>query len=699
MVKLGVFLLARLWPALAGSEAWIWIVGTAGLVTLVLGAYAAIFQHDLKGLLAYSTISHLGLMTVLLGLNSRLALVAALFHVMNHATFKATLFMAAGIIDHETGTRDIRRLSGLRRFMPVTAALAMVSAAAMAGVPLLNGFLSKEMFFSETLAVEGPVPALNRALPYVAVAWGMFSVAYSLRFIHGVFFGPAPSGLERAPAEPARWMRFPMELLVLACLLVGVLPALTVGPVLHAAATAILGPETPAYSLSVWHGVTLPLMMSMAALLGGALLYLPLRKYLALGRDTTPLLPPVEGRRIFDAVLVALSWRWARLVQGALGTRRLQPQLRWVVVAALVAACWPLYQRGLEWGPLPATRADAAFVLLWIAGGACAVAAAWQAKFHRLAAVVLVGGAGVVVCVTFAWLGAADLALTQLLVEIVTTVLLLLGLRWLPKRVPFAWTRDGALRALPRRSRDLLLAALSGAGMAALVYAVMSRPLPETVSRFHLEQALPGAGGANVVNVIIVDFRGFDTLGEIAVLGVVALTVYALLRRFRPPSESIEGRALPLQSHAEDLHVAAVLMRLMFPLAVVMAAYLLLRGHDLPGGGFVAGLTLSIGVILLYMASGTQWAEDRLAIRPLRWIGIGLLTALATGIGSWFFGHAFLTSHTARLRLPLIGEMHLPSAFLFDFGVFTLVVGATGLILIALAHQSTRAHRAAPTEG
>src|SRR4029079_8672694 len=212
---------------------------------------------------------------------------------------------------------------------------------------------------------------------------------------------------------------------------------------------------------------------------------------------------PVEGRRVFDVVLVTLSWRWARVVQQALGTRRLQPQLRWVVVAALIAAGWPVYRRGLEWGPLALTPMDWTFLLMWIAGAACALGAAWQAKFHRLAAVVLMGGAGLVVCLTFVWLGAADLALTQLLVEIVTTVLLLLGLRWLPKPVPSAGTRAGALRALPRRSRDFLLAVASGAGLAALAYAVMTRPLPESVSRFFLEQALPGGGGTNVVNVII----------------------------------------------------------------------------------------------------------------------------------------------------------------------------------------------------
>src|SRR6202008_1849507 len=158
MVKAGVFLLARLWPVLSGTDLWFAIVCSAGLASLLVGAYAATFQRDMKGVLAYSTISHLGLITLLLGMNSTLALVAAVFHMLNHATFKASLFMATGIVDHETGTRDLRRLGGLYRVMPITATLAMVSAAAMAGVPLLNGFLSKEMFFAETIFAGEALP-------------------------------------------------------------------------------------------------------------------------------------------------------------------------------------------------------------------------------------------------------------------------------------------------------------------------------------------------------------------------------------------------------------------------------------------------------------------------------------------------------------------------------------------------------------
>ena len=697
MVKLGVFLMARLWPVLSGTDAWIWIVGTAGLITFCFGAYTAIFQQDLKGLLAYSTISHLGLITLLLGLNSPLACVAAIFHMLNHATFKASLFMATGIIDHETGTRDIRRLSGLYRFMPITATLATVAAAAMAGVPLLNGFLSKEMFFAQALDVEGPLPWLDRALPYIVTIAAMFSVAYSVRFIHGVFFGPAPVGLPREPHEPPRWMRLPIDVLVVACVVVGVLPAQTIGPLLGVAVQSVLGDATPAYRLSPWHGFTLPLLMSALALAGGLALFVGLRARFARGDKRTPFLPSIDARRVFDVVLVTLSWRWARTLAGWFGTERLQPQLRWLVLLAIAAPLWPVYHFGLDLRGPAATPLDPALAIAWVVGAACAVTAAWQAKFHRLAALILAGGAGLVTCLTFVWFSAPDLALTQLLVEIVTTVLMLLGLRWLPKRLPRRWSWAAVRIALPRRLRDLAIATVAGSGLATVAYAAMTRGPNETISGFFVTRAYPEGGGTNVVNVILVDFRGFDTLGEIAVLAVVAVAVYSLLRRFRPARESMESppqqRAQTARTAADDLLVPAVLMRGMFAAIAVFALFLLFRGHNLPGGGFAAGITLAVGFILQYMAGGTRWFEERIELRPVALMGVGLAIAAATGAGAWLFAHPFLTSHVAHIELPLIGALHFPSAFLFDIGVFLLVVGATALFLIALAHQSLRAHR------
>jgi multicomponent K+:H+ antiporter subunit A len=249
---------------------------------------------------------------------------------------------------------------------------------------------------------------------------------------------------------------------------------------------------------------------------------------------------------------------------------------------------------------------------------------------------------------------------------------------------------------------------------------MLTRSAPQSISPFFLSRALPEGGGTNVVNVMLVDFRALDTMGEITVLGAVALTVYALLRRFRPPRESVappsQQRAISddLQTDlvnprtAKDtavgyLAVPAVLARLMLPIAGLVAVHLFMRGHNLPGGGFVAGLVVAIALIAQYMVAGAQWVEARTNPHPARWIAAGLAIVAATGLGSLAWGYPFLTTHTAHFTLPVIGEIHVPSAILFDAGVFSAVIGATLLTLIAIAHQSIRAHRqdapAAPSGG
>jgi multicomponent K+:H+ antiporter subunit A len=702
MVKAGVFLLIRLWPVLAGTDEWTWLLGTAGVCTLLLGSFYAIFQNDMKGLLAYSTISHLGLIVVLLSIGTQLSVVAAIFHTMNHALFKASLFMAVGIVDHEARTRDMRQLRGLRRAMPHTAALAIVASAAMAGVPLMNGFLSKEMFFAETMLVGGTE---NWWMSVAALMMGLFSVVYSLRFI-SVFFGPLATSLPSKPHEPPRWMRVPIECLVLLCIAVGVMPERAVGAVLAVAAHAVLGPTIPEYSLAMWHGVNLPLLMSGVALGGGALAYLLLRNRFGLAqRDRVPLLHRVKGAQFYESTLLGLSQGAAWLLRWT-GTRRLQPQLL-VLVAAMVAVPLIVAQPWQAFAAPNLAGADPLFALLWLIGAGCAVAAAWKAKYHRLAALALVGGTGLVTSVTFLWLSAPDLALTQLMVETVTTVLILLGLRWLPPRLRPARLATGIPRASwLRRARDGLVAAAGGIALAAASYAVLTQPAVPSIRDFFVLRALTEGGGANVVNVLLVDFRGFDTLGEITVLSAVALTVYALLRRFRPAPESI---AIPMQQasdvdpaisqkagqQARDgyLMVQAVYLRFLLPVMGVIAVYFFMRGHNLPGGGFVAGLIFATALIVQYMVAGTEWVESHLRLRPHRWIGWGLLTACGTGAGAWLLGYPFLTSHTAHVTLPLLGVLHLPSAFVFDLGVFLVVVGTTMLILVALAHLSLRSRR------
>jgi len=705
MVKAGVFLLARLWPALYGTDLWFWLVCGAGAASLLIGAFAATFQRDIKGVLAYSTISHLGLITLLLGMNNELALVAAVFHMMNHATFKASLFMAAGIVDHETGTRDIKRLSGLRHAMPITATVALVAAGAMAGVPLLNGFLSKEMFFAESL-VTGAATGLEFTLPAVATIAGIFSVAYSLRLIHQVFFGPVAEDLPRPPREPTRGMLLPSALLVVTCLLVGMLPMRTLGPLLETAARSILGANLPEYQLAVWHGFTISLLMSFVALSGGIAFYVWL--YVR-GRvmQPTPLLARFDAKRMFDVANVVIL-RGADRVVDLLYSRRLQPQLLLIVGIAFVAGFLPFAAGGWSRGNAPLTPVDPVFALLWIGGGVCAIGAAWQAKFHRLAALIMLAGAGLVTCLTFAWFSAPDLALTQLSVEVVTLVLLLLGLRWLPRRVALDDARRRTLRARARRARDGTIAVIAGAGMAALAFALLTRPPVPGLAPFFVANALEPAGGRNIVNVILVDFRGFDTFGEITVVGIVALIVYALLRRFRPAPDSIgvpraqrEGAARDAAFGRPDellprgtMQIPAALVRLLLPLAWLVSLYFLLRGHNAPGGGFVGGLVMATAIITQYMAGGTIWVESRLRLHPQLLIAFGLLAAAAAGAAAWLGSRPFLTALAADLHVPVIGDVHVSSVLLFDLGVYMLVIGATVLMLVALAHQTLRSPRA-----
>ncbi len=714
MVKAGIYLMIRLWPVMSGSESWYYVVSLAGLLTFLIGGIFAVMQNDLKGILAYSTISHLGLITLLIGLSTPAALAAAIFHVFNHATFKASLFMAAGVIDHETGTRDVRRLSGLMRYMPFTGTLAIIAAGAMAGVPLLNGFISKEMFLTETLEFHTG-SWFDRALPLLATIGSAFSVLYSVRFIHQVFFGPPPKDLPREPHEPVIWMRLPIEFLVAICLIVGIIPGIVVGPLLNTAVAPLLGGLALDLDLAVWHGFTPALLLSTLALVGGVVGYMLLYRYLG-NRDysTVPWAGRVRARQLFDVAMNTL-FSVATAFTRFFGTRRLQPQLLLLMAVVVLAGVSPfVLERALGRpgvpliGSLPLTELDPAFVALWAFGIASAIGAAFLVKFHRLAALILTSGVGLVVCLTFVWLSAPDLAVTQLVVEIVTTVLLLLGLRWLPQHFEGVRSRGTIVRARLRRSRDLIVAVAAGGGLATLSYSAMTHPTVDGISSFFLRNSYEGGGGTNVVNVLLVDFRGFDTMGEITVLAIVGMTVFALLRRFRPAREvlgkpkqqvrqteldrALEGREVG-DTAADYLYVPRVAMHLLFPLITLFAIFLLMRGHNEPGGGFAGGVTMAIAFILQYMASGTRWVEERLRILPLRWVGAGLLVAAATGIGSWLFGMPFLTSAHRYVTLPLIGEVHLVSALFFDLGVFLLVIGATVLMLIALAHQSIRKPR------
>ncbi len=675
MVKAGLFLMARMWPVLAGTPEWFYIVATTGLVTMALGAIIALFKDDLKGLLAFSTVSHLGLITMLLGFGTKLAAVIAVFHIINHATFKAALFMSAGIVDHEAHTRDIKRLGGLRHLMPVTFTIALVAALSMAGIPPFNGFLSKEMMLEET--VHTVWAGSHYFVPGLALVAALFSAAYSFRFIVHVFFGPKRDDYPSTPHDPGVGMWLAPAFLITLVILIGLFSAKIAGPLVAVAAGAVIGGgELPYYSLKLWHGFTPALYMSIVAVTGGALLLAAHGPVMRAWNAA----PRPEAKAIFDALMEAL----ARLAKGITDGLHNGAITRYgaIMVAFTVALGWYAYSTG-DTGP--ATRAVMAIdpipALGWLSLVLATVLIVLR-HHNRLLALILIGVVGLVVSMSFNYLSAPDLALTQLSVEVVTIVLMLLALNFMPKETPI---ETPALTRL----RDGAIAVVAGLGSGGLIYALMTRDFAApTISEFHLANSYKGGGGTNVVNVILVDFRGFDTFGEIIVLGIAALVIYAL-------TEAVLGTRVrayllnrkPDLPQAGDAHpmMMVVATRVMMPLALMVAAYIFFRGHNLPGGGFIAGLVAAIAVIMQYMASGFSWTSERQRFYYHGIIGSGVLIAAATGIGAWFNDMPFLTSAFGYIHWPPLKEFEWATAALFDLGVFLAVVGAVLLALESLS--------------
>jgi multicomponent K+:H+ antiporter subunit A len=692
MVKAGIFLLARLTPVIGGTDLFMAMVTTTGLVTMLFAAFIAIFKHDLKGVLAYSTISHLGLITFLIGLGSPLAAVAAVFHVLNHATFKAALFMTAGIIDHETGTRDLRQLGGLWRFMPWTATLAMVASAAMAGVPLFNGFVSKEMFLTEAVAFAAP-GGWRWTVPALAALAALFSVAYSVRLVHDMFFNGPPNAMPNPePHEPPLGMKAPVALLAVICVVVGLAPALTLGPLVQVAATAMLGQTPPDYRLAIWHGLNLPLLLSMLALAGGAAAYFGVSRSKKLhGISSESWFGLFTGAEIYQRSLSRLFATSGR-VTALLETGSLQRYISWLLMATLAVVAASLFSGNtLGTGSRSLLPLTLPALVLWLL---LLAACGWLVLRHhdRFQSVIVVGAVGLVTALTFVSFSAPDLALTQLTVEVVSTVLLLMGLALLPQRSP----RESSSA---HKLRDAALALTAGAGMAWLAWVMLTRD-HDSIAWYFLNQSAIAGGGTNVVNVILVDFRGYDTLGEITVLGIAAVGVLALMDGMRVRRGTVDenGQAWTFAAQPLMLRVAAGLV---LPLALVVTLYIFMRGHNLPGGGFIAGLITAVALVLQYMALGQSRAESLLrargGLRFVRAIGIGLGIAGLTGAGAWLFGQPFLTSAHGNPVLPLLGELPLATAALFDLGVYITVVGSTLLTLSTLGLATREPSASVPT--
>lgn len=541
MVKAGIYLVARLSPVFAESPVWLWLVAGFGIVTLFWGSFSAVKQTDLKSILAFSTVSQLGLIMSLLGIGAAalhfktvddsfytVATTAAIFHLINHATFKGSLFMVVGIVDHETGTRDIRKLGGLMSFMPITFTLAIIGAFSMAGLPPFNGFLSKEMFFTGMIRVlEMDIFNLSTwGILFPILAWvaSIFTFIYSMILVFKTFTGKyKPEEHDKEPHEAPIGMLISPIILASLVVIFGFFPNLLshsfISPAMASILPSLLGPEN-VFDIHIyfWHGFNIELFMTLGVISIGTLLYVTYNKW----SKIYGIFPEkLALNRFYDGTLELAQ-------QSSMGITRLYMNGFIRTYLVYIFTFFILSLAGtLIWKEAFAfDTSDASTVRFYeIVMAILIVIATISILFakSRLTSIILLGAVGYTVALFFVVFRAPDLALTQLVIETVSVALFLLCFYHLPK-----------LKKEESRIRFKLTNALISVGVGAVVTAIAlsahSNKYFSSISQYYIENTYEKAAGKNMVNVILVDFRGFDTLFEICVLGIAALGIYAMVK-------------------------------------------------------------------------------------------------------------------------------------------------------------------------
>lgn len=698
VVKAGIFLLLRFSPVFAHVTLWNVALITGGLFTAALGAWFALQQTDLKKLMAYSTVSQLGLIVATIGVGTAAALTAAVLHTIAHALFKSGLFMMVGVVDHAAHSRDLRRLPVLYRAMPGSFAVTVLGCASMAGVPPMLGFLSKESVLAALREAPGP-GWVGWAAMVAAAAASVLTFAYCTKIVFGAFV----DGRDPRPVHPVERGLVPAAALpILLGLPLGIVAA-PLATAVQRGAEAAAGTPVAHPHFTLWHGVSAELAATLVIFSLGGLV-------IARRRALWPRLERTSFRRdgagvieLIEDGLRRVAGHLVRPVAVDYASRHLAALLL-AFVAVLLGGLATLGAAGGEGGapgliiPFGQTRPIDALLLVLIAAAVLMVCLANS----RLAATVSLSAVGILATVQILALGAPDVGLTQLLVESLTVIVIMLVLQ----KLPLTFGRP----TRSRRARTALLAALAGVAAGGGTLFLNAGRDRSDVAQYYIDQATPVTGGSNIVNVILVEFRALDTLGELAVLGMAGVAIVAVLstvtdRKLDPDAANDRNRVvLPRPALREPGSTAdraittswsnvlplQLMLRGVVPVLVALSAIIFWRGHNEPGGGFIAALVGSaiVGLVYLSTSADRQIGPPRL---PLVLIGGGVLTAILTGLWGLVVKGSFLEPLHGH-----VGDTHLSSSMVFDVGVYLAVLG---LVMVAFNLLGTSAGSGETTGG
>lgn len=542
MVKAGIYLVARFTPIFAQSEVWIWLVSGIGLITLFWGSFFAVKQTDLKGILAFSTVSQLGLIMSLLGVGAisyhvngaedtvfKYAAFAAIFHLINHATFKGSLFMIAGIIDHETGSRDIRKLGGLMSIMPISFSVALIGSFSMAGLPPFNGFLSKEMFFTSMLSVTEfdlfNFSTWGILFPIIAWIASVFTFIYSFYFVFKTFTGKLKTDqLPHKPHEAPIGMLISPVILASLVVILFFIPNVIADVFVKPAVLAIQpylynSPGEVAIHVSPWHGVNTELLMTFGIIIVGLLLFITLSKW----QKIYEVLPTkLTLNNLYDFVIYELCDRWIGSFSSLYMTGSIRKYLGYMFTSISIIVIGTLFLKDAFKvsfvGASPIHLYQVILIIVLVIGTITTVFAK-----SRITSIIALGAVGYTVSLFFVMFNAPDLALTQLVIETISVALFLLAFYHLPK-----------FKKVEERTRfrfgRAFISIVVGAMVTLVALSAHSQKLVPSIAEYYKETVYTLAGGGNIVNVILVDYRGFDTLFEITVLAIAGMAIYSMIK-------------------------------------------------------------------------------------------------------------------------------------------------------------------------